>query len=72
MRIDRETNYKLHSPGTFILVQETHKNRSSQVTSKEERVGTQRRGKRLSEDTGEGFIEKTLHLLLKDMQTFAK
>ena len=36
------------------------------------RVGTQKGGRGLPEDTGEGFGEKTLQLVLKDMQTFAK
>lgn len=36
------------------------------------RVGTQKRGRGLPEDTREGFREKILQLVLKDMQTFAK
>lgn len=50
MEVEGEINYKLYSPGAFILLQETSKNRSSQVTSpgtvmrKELRVGRERAG----------------------------
>lgn len=77
---DEERNelYTLFSRSMYFGAGDTYKKRSLQGSMKstvnEERTegGDPKGGRCLPEDTKGGFTDKTLHLLWKDTQTFAK